>query len=104
MYGVALRMLFGDRAKYLGLIFGVAFATLLITQQSALFVGLMQRTVNVIDDAPEADLWIMSPETRYVERVRPLRDTAPARVRGWRASLGRCRFIRRPRQYARGRG
>ena len=82
MYGVALRMLFGDRAKYLALIFGVAFATLLITQQSALFVGLMQRTVDVIDDASEADLWIMSPEARYIERVRPLRDTVPARVRG----------------------
>jgi putative ABC transport system permease protein len=77
-------MLFGDRAKYIGLIFGVAFATLLITQQSALFVGLMQRTVDVIDDAAEVDIWVMSPEARYVERVRPLRDTAPARVRGVR--------------------
>ena len=28
MYGVALKMLFGDRVKYLGLVFGVAFATL----------------------------------------------------------------------------
>ena len=82
MAGVALRMLFGDRVKYLGLIFGVAFATLLITQQSALFVGLMQRTVDVIDDAPDVDLWVMSPEARYIESVRPLQDTAPARVRG----------------------
>ena len=33
MSWIALRMLTGDRSKYLGLIFGVTFATLLMTQQ-----------------------------------------------------------------------
>ena len=51
MNGVALRMLFGDRTKYLGLVFGVAFATLLVTQQGSTFVGLMERTASVIADA-----------------------------------------------------
>ena len=32
MNWIALRMLTGDRSKYLGLVFGVTFATLLMTQ------------------------------------------------------------------------
>ena len=34
---VALKMLVGDRAKYLGIIMGLTFASLLITQQLAIF-------------------------------------------------------------------
>ena len=33
---VAIRMLVGDRAKYLGIIMGLTFASLLITQQLAI--------------------------------------------------------------------
>ena len=44
---VALRMLTGDRAKYLGLIFSTAFATFLIAQQASIFTGLMLRTASV---------------------------------------------------------
>lgn len=79
---VALRMLFGDRAKYLGLVFGVAFATLLVTQQGGMFVGLMTRTASVIDDVREADIWVMDPQAQYIDTVRSLRDTDLARVRG----------------------
>ena len=48
MNWVALKMLTGDRAKYLGIVFGVAFATLLMAQQSAIFCGLMRFTVSQI--------------------------------------------------------
>jgi putative ABC transport system permease protein len=75
-------MLFGDRAKYLGLVFGVAFATLLVTQQGGLFVGLMTRTASVIADVREADIWVMDPQAQYIDTVRALRDTDLARVRG----------------------
>ncbi len=34
MNWVALKMLTGDRGKYLGIVFGVTFAALLIAQQS----------------------------------------------------------------------
>ena len=44
MNWLAWKMLTGDRAKYLGIVFGVAFGTLLIAQQASLFVGLMRRT------------------------------------------------------------
>ena len=35
-----LKMLFGDRTKYLTLVLGLAFATLLMNQQGAIFLGL----------------------------------------------------------------
>ena len=41
---VALKMLVGDRAKYIGIIIGLTFASLLITQQSAIFAGIMTHT------------------------------------------------------------
>ncbi len=40
---IALKMLFNDRAKYLGLVIGVAFSTLLINQQMGIFLGLLSR-------------------------------------------------------------
>lgn len=89
---LALKILFGDRAKLLGLVFGVAFATLLVTQQSALFVGLMTRSQNIIADAQEADIWVMDPSVEYLDLVRPMRDGELHRVRGvpgvaWAAPL-----------------
>ena len=82
MNGVALKMLFGDTAKLLGLIFGMAFSTLLICQQSGMFVGLMARTANQISETKEPDIWVMDPAVEYVDTVRPMRDTDLARVRG----------------------
>jgi len=48
MRWLAWRMLTGDRTKYLGIVFGVAFGSLLIAQQSSIFVGLMRRTSHII--------------------------------------------------------
>ena len=82
MNRVALRMLFGDPVKFLGLVFGVAFATLLISQQSGLFVSLMSLTSSQILDTQEADVWVMDPGVEYLDTARPMRDTELARVRG----------------------
>jgi putative ABC transport system permease protein len=79
---VALRMLTGDRAKYIGLIFGVAFATLLMSQQVSIFIGLMTRTANQVLDVRDADIWVMDPRVNYVDEVEPLRDIALQEVRG----------------------
>ena len=69
MSWIALKMLMGDRSKYLGIIFGVAFATLLMAQQMALFCGLMGRTTSQIKDVQEADIWVMDDKVRYVDEV-----------------------------------
>ena len=74
MHTVALRMLVGDRAKYLGLIFSIAFATMLMSNQISIFIGVMQRTANQVVDVQEADLWVMDPRVRYVDEVEPLTD------------------------------
>ena len=60
MNGIALRILLGDRAKYIGLIFGIAFSTMLMSNQISIFAGLMLRTAGQILDAREADIgsWI----------------------------------------------
>ena len=41
MNRVALNMLTGDRAKFIGILVGLTFASLLITQQSAIYDGLL---------------------------------------------------------------
>src|SRR5207302_2492553 len=82
MNWVALKMLTGDRAKYLGIIFGVAFAALLMAQQMSMFVGVMRRTTSQIRDVQEADIWVMDPRVRFVDEIRPLPDTDLQRVRG----------------------
>lgn len=67
-------MLLGDTAKYIGLIFGVTFATLLMAQQVSIFIGLMGRTASAVYDVSEADVWVMDPRVRYIEEVEPLRN------------------------------
>ncbi|NBV42999.1 ABC transporter permease, partial [bacterium] len=81
MFRIAIKMLLGDRAKYLGLIFGVTFATLLMSQQVSIFIGLMSRTANTIFDVTEVDVWVMDPRVRYIEEVEPLRDVELSNVR-----------------------
>lgn len=82
MNRIALRMLMGDRAKYLAIIMGVAFASLLITQQASIFVGLMTRTFGFITDTSRPDVWVMDPKVQYVDDIKPVQDTMLYRVRG----------------------
>ena len=79
---LALRMLTGDRAKYLGLVFAIAFSSFLIAQQSSLFCALMNRTRSVVLDVTDADIWVMDPATRYIDEVYALKDSDVDRVRG----------------------
>lgn len=82
MIWIALRMLMGDRAKYFGLIFGVAFATLLMSQQVSIFMGIVSRTANQITDVRDASIWVMDAKTRYIDEAPALPDTDLFRVRG----------------------
>ena len=81
MFFVALKMLTGDRAKYFGLIFAIAFSTFLLEQQSSIFAGILQRTTSQIIDVVDAQIWVMDPKTQYVEEIKALRDTELTRVR-----------------------
>lgn len=79
---VAWKMLVGDRAKYIGIIVGLTFASLLITQQAAIFVGLMSRTFGAITDLGLPDIWVMDKKVQFIDDVKPLADTQLYRVRG----------------------
>ena len=79
---VALRMLTGDRAKYFGLVFAIAFCTLLLENQTSIFANIMKRTANQILDVTDAEVWVMDPRTEYWEQTKALKDTDLTRVRG----------------------
>ncbi len=79
---VAVQMLIGDRAKYLGLIFAVAFSTFLMSHQSSIFAGIMDRTTSQIKDIQDASIWVMDPKTQYFDEVKALTDDDVYRVRG----------------------
>lgn len=79
---VALRMLTGDRAKYLGLVFAIAFSTFLLENQTSIFAGIMRRTGSQIADVTDAEVWVMDPATQYFEQTKALKDTDLLRVRG----------------------
>src|SRR6187402_1211867 len=79
---VAIKMLVGDRAKYLGIIMGLTFASLLITQQLAIFFGLMTRTFGAITDLGQPDIWVMDGKVQFIDDIKPLQDTQLYRVRG----------------------
>jgi putative ABC transport system permease protein len=82
MNWIAIKMLMGDPAKYLGIIFGVAFATLLMAQQSSIFCGIMRNTTSQILDVEGASIWVMDPNVRFIDDLKPLDDQDLYRVRG----------------------
>lgn len=78
---LALKMLAGDRAKYIGIVMGLTFASLLITQQAAIYSGLMTRTYAQITDTSIADIWVTDPEVEFVEDMKRMLDRELYRVR-----------------------
>ena len=82
MSWIAIKMLVGDRAKFLGIVMGLTFAALLINQQGSIFCGLMLRTCGQITDITGADLWVMDPAVRYIDDVKPMLENNLYRVRG----------------------
>jgi putative ABC transport system permease protein len=82
MNWVAIRMLTGDRVKFIGLVFGIAFSTLLITQQLTIFVNLLLRGASAVYDVSTANIWVMDPVGRTVDVTLPMASTALDKVRG----------------------
>jgi putative ABC transport system permease protein len=81
MIWIAIRMLTGDRQKFYGLVFGIAFSTLLITQQLAIFVNLLNRGATAVHNIATVDVWVMDPVSRTQDVVFPLPSTALDQVR-----------------------
>jgi putative ABC transport system permease protein len=79
---IALKMLVGDKLKYLSLVAGLAFAALLITQQASIFTGFTLQMGAWIRDTAAADLWVMDDQVNFVDDYKPIPDTRLQRVRG----------------------
>jgi putative ABC transport system permease protein len=91
MFRLALRMLFGDHAKYLMLVSGLTFSALLMIQQSGVFCGLMTWTFASLENM-RAPIWVTDAKLEQVNDNKPLRDTDVYRVRSvdgvaWSAPL-----------------
>jgi putative ABC transport system permease protein len=82
MLRVALKMLLGDRAKYVGLLFGIAFTSFLVTFAASYFCGFMTRGFALIAENPTADVWVMDPAVASAEQTINMPDSALDRVRG----------------------
>jgi len=82
MTWIAIQMLMGDRAKYLGIVAGITFAALLIAQQASIALGLLLRTTAHIQDIADADIWVMDPNVQFIDEFKPLSENALHRVRG----------------------
>lgn len=82
MTSIALKMLFGDPVKLAGLVLGMAFSTLLMTQQGGFFISLISRASNIVSEAKGVDVWVIDPQTETAESPKPMRDIELFRVRG----------------------
>ena len=80
MLRLAIKMLLGDRAKYGMLVGGLAFATLLMAQQSAVFLGLLSWTTSHLRNI-RAQIWVVEAKVEQANEVKSMRDTDVNRVR-----------------------
>jgi putative ABC transport system permease protein len=79
---IALKMLIGDKLKYISLVAGLAFAALLITQQASIFTGFTLQMGAWVRDTSVADLWVMDDQVNFVDDFKPISVERLQRVRG----------------------
>jgi putative ABC transport system permease protein len=84
MLRIALKMLFGDRGKYFGIITGIALASMIMIQQPGILISILSHTYSFISDISLPDIWVMDPKVQFIDDSKPLLDTQLYRVRGVR--------------------
>ena len=80
MLRIALLMLFRDKAKYIMLISGLTFCSLLMSQQAGVFCGIMMWTTATLRNI-SSPVWVVDAKVEQVNEVIPLRDIDVQRVR-----------------------
>jgi putative ABC transport system permease protein len=80
MLRLGFKMLMGDRAKYVGLLFGITFTSFLVTFAASYFCGFMTRGFALITENREVDVWVMDPAVESPEQTINTPDSALARV------------------------
>ncbi|HPS66939.1 MAG TPA: ABC transporter permease [Holophaga sp.] len=84
MLQIALKMLFGDRGKYLGIVMGIALASILMIQQPGIMISILKTVNGLITNVSGPDIWVMDPTVKNVDDGKALMDTQLYRVRGVR--------------------
>ena len=80
MLRLALKMLYGDVAKFVMLLGGLTFCALLMTQQSGVFCGLMLWTTSTLRNI-KVPIWVCDAKLEQINEVVPMRDIEVNRVR-----------------------
>jgi putative ABC transport system permease protein len=81
MYRIALKMLFGDTTKYIILISALTFSALLMTQQAAMFCGLLRFSTAMLRNS-FAKIWVVDTKVEQINELVSMRDIELYRVRG----------------------
>lgn len=72
MVKTAFRMLIGNKVVFIGMIFGIFLAILLISQQSAIYLGLISRSYRIVTNNPLPDIWVIDPATEGEDLIRSM--------------------------------
>ncbi len=76
MYRVALKILLGDKTKFIGLLIGIGFTAFLITFALAYFAGFMSRGFALISENPTAKIWVMDKAVDSTETTINMSDNS----------------------------
>jgi putative ABC transport system permease protein len=77
---IALKMLYGDRIKYLILLSTMILSSLLMTQQASVFCGVLRWSTSMLRNCP-AKIWVVEPHVPQINEVRTMRDVELQKVR-----------------------
>jgi putative ABC transport system permease protein len=80
MIRIALKMLMGDRSRYLTLLIGLTAVAFLFVQQGSVFSGIIERIAKPIDEVG-APIWVSDPKLQSIDDSKPLSDADLQRVR-----------------------
>src|SRR5215469_17878827 len=81
MLRIAVKMLLGDRAKYIGLLFGITFTSFLVTYAGSYLCGFMTRGFALVTENPTVDVWVMDPAVKSTELTTDIPDSGLSRIR-----------------------
>jgi len=80
MNRIALAMLFGRPGRYAAMVCGLSFAVLLMTQQTAIFLGVLIKSTGPLQYVGNVDIWVSTQHTKYINMARSIRNQDLYRV------------------------
>lgn len=92
---LGLQILWADFGKATAMILGVAFSTLLMAQQAAIFVCLMANSASHITSAEDVDIWVADARSDYFDDPGVLPPGLVDRVRSVEGVAYAAPFLRR---------